>query len=224
MVLHYRKIPSAEGCPGGACIAFEKIDGTNLHWDWHRELGWHAFGTRRDSFDLSPAGIERFHQAHPGLDDCVDLFRAADGGLAWGLERVFRDAAAAGAGSGYAGFEEMKAFTEYAGPGSFAGRHREGEAKELVLFDVEAVGEGLVGPARFVADFGHLRTPRVVYRGKFTGRLTEDVRRGKYGVAEGVVIKGGDGGDDLWMAKVKTDAYRERLRAAFADRWEDFWE
>jgi hypothetical protein len=33
MMLHYPKIPSAAGCPGGKCVAFDKLDGTNLHWD-----------------------------------------------------------------------------------------------------------------------------------------------------------------------------------------------
>ncbi len=82
----------------------------------------------------------------------------------------------------------------------------------------------MVGPDQFVTDFGHLPIARVVYQGKFTGRFAEDVRTGKYGVAEGVVCKGGKGGPDLWMAKVKTDAYQAKLKAAFADRWEDYWE
>jgi hypothetical protein len=57
-----------------------------------------------------------------------------------------------------------------------------------------------------------------------TGKFADDVRTGKYGVAEGVVCKGGEGGPDLWMAKIKTHAYLERLKRAFADRWEEYWE
>jgi hypothetical protein len=102
--------------------------------------------------------------------------------------------------------------------------HRPEDPKRLVLFDVWAEGFGMIGPKQFVADFGHLPIPRVVYEGKLTGKFAEDVRTGKYGVAEGVVCKGGSGGTDLWMAKIKTHAYQERLRRAFADRWEDFWE
>jgi hypothetical protein len=64
----------------------------------------------------------------------------------------------------------------------------------------------------------------VVYEGKLTGQFAEDVRRGKYGVAEGVVCKGGRGGPDVWMAKIKTYAYTERLKQAFAERWEEYWE
>jgi hypothetical protein len=213
-MLHYPKIGTTEGCPGGRCIAFEKIDGTNLHWDWDREFGWHAFGTRRDAFDLTPTGVEAFHHAHPGLGRSVALFEAH---LAEPLERIFRDA------EPFRDVASFKAFTEYAGPRSFAGTHHPGDEAELVLFDVEAEGLGLIGPEAFVEHFGHLRIPRVVFRGRFTGKLTEDVRKGKFGVAEGVVLKGGATGQ-VWMAKVKTDAYRARLEASFGQRWQQYWE
>ncbi len=214
-MLHYPKIPGSRDCPGGRCIAFEKLDGTNLHWDWDPDFGWHAFGTRRDQFNLTPAGIAQFHQAHPGLRECVDLFLAPGEG---GLEVIFRE------NPRYGGFAGLKAFTEFCGPNSFAGRHRPEDPKRLVLFDVWAEGFGMIGPRQFVSDFSYLPVARVVYEGKLTGKFAEDVRTGKYGVAEGVVCKGGQGGADLWMAKIKTYAYRERLKAAFADSWEDFWE
>jgi hypothetical protein len=196
-------------------VAFEKLDGTNLHWDWEREFGWHSFGTRRDEFDLSPAGGERCLRAHPNLAGCVDAFQAT---LADGLEFAFRNS------DSLRSFVGFRVFVEWVGPNSFAGMHRAGDPMEVVLFDVEAIGFGMLGPDQFLAEFGHLNSARVVYRGKFTGQFAEDVRRGKYGVDEGVVCKGGGGGPDLWMAKIKTLAYLERLRQAFAERWEDYWE
>jgi hypothetical protein len=214
-VLHYPKIPSSRGCPGGRCIAFEKFDGTNLHWDWDRDFGWHAFGTRRDEFNLTDDGIRRFEAAHAHLGGCADLFRAT---FADGLERLFRD------GARYREFGSLKAFTEFVGPNSFAGLHKADDPKELVLFDVWAEPFGMIGPWQFAADFGHLSAARVVYEGKFTGQFAEDVRNGRYGVKEGVVCKGGTGGADLWMAKVKTYAYLEKLKEAFGSRWEDYWE
>jgi len=102
--------------------------------------------------------------------------------------------------------------------------HVAAEPKELRLFDVEAEGYGFVDPWRFVADFGMLCSARVVYQGKLTGKFVEDVRNGRYDVMEGVIARGGSGGRDVWMCKIKTLAYMERLRQAFADRWEDFWE
>mgnify|MGYP003348784253 CR=1 FL=1 len=46
---------------------------------------------------------------------------------------------------------------------------------------------------------------------------------GKYNVKEGVVCKGQIDGR-VWMVKIKTDAYMHRLKEAFADDWESYWE
>jgi hypothetical protein len=213
--LHYPKIPGSRNAPGGRCVAFEKYDGTNLHWDWDRDFGWHSFGTRRDEFNLTPAGVELFAEKHAQLAGCADVFHAT---LADGLDQLFREHPA------YEKCQSLKVFTEFFGPNSFAGRHREDDPKELRLFDVWTDTAGMVPPGRFVAEFGHLNTARVVYEGKLTGKFMEDVREGKYDVDEGVVCKGGSDADDLWMVKVKTYAYLERLKQAFADRWEDYWE
>lgn len=215
MVLHYPKIPDSRNAPEGRCVAFEKYDGTNLHWDWDRDFGWHSFGTRRDEFNLTEAGTEQFALRHAHLRQCVEVFRAT---LADGLERVFREQPS------YMGFQIIKAFTEFFGPNSFAGLHKDDDPKELRLFDVSAEPFGMIGPQQFVADFAHLPIARVVYEGKLTGTFTQDVRHGKFGVAEGVVCKGGSGGSDVWMVKIKTDSYLERLQQAFADRWEEYWE
>jgi hypothetical protein len=210
-MLYYPKIPSSKGCPGGRCIAFEKYDGTNLHFDWHQDFGWHSFGTRRDAFNLDPRGIAAFHAAHPGLDGVAALFRSISGDI---IDRLPHSS-------------EWRVFAEFLGDQSFAGAHVDGDTKRLVLFDVvnlEAADFMIMDPFEFDTTFkGASYAARIVFRGKFSGRLTEDVRRGKFDVEEGVVIKGGSG-PKLWMAKVKTDAYLERLKAAKGDRWEDFWE
>jgi hypothetical protein len=214
-VLHYLKIPGSRDAPSSRCIAFEKYDGTNLHWDWDRDFGWHAFGTRRDEFNLTEPGLAEFNRKHRHLRQCVEVFHAT---FAPGVERVF------GKNPAYAGFQSLKVFTEFLGPNSFAGLHKDDDPKELKLFDVWADPFGMVGPRQFVTDFGELPIARVVYEGKLTGTFAEDVRLGKFGVVEGVVCKGGTGGSDLWMAKIKTYAYLERLKQAFADKWEEYWE
>jgi hypothetical protein len=232
-MLHYPKIPGSSAAPLGKCVAFEKLDGTNLHWCWHRphsplcastmgavratnsEFGWHAFGTRRDEFNLTPDGEAAFGAAHPGLEEASPVFRAT---LAGPLDALLRDH------PNYAEFTAVKVFAEFLGDTSFAGAHEPNDPKRTVLFDVWAEGYGFVSPQQFVSDFGHWPTPRVVYTGKLTGAFLEAVREGKYGVGEGVVCKGGTGGEDVWMVKVKTYAYLERLKKSFGARWEDFWE
>ncbi len=214
-MLHYPKIPDSQHYPGGRCVAFEKYDGTNLHWDWDREFGWHSFGTRRDEFALTKIGIEQFTRAHGHLSDSVEIFQAR---LADGIEKVF-----IGVGR-YREYASLKVFTEFFGPRSFSGLHKSDDLKHLVIFDVLAEPFGLVGPEVFLGDFGHLCSARVLYRGKMTGKFCHDVRQGNYDVREGVVCKGGKGGDDLWMVKIKTYAYMEKLKKAFADKWEEHWE
>jgi len=211
--LLYPKIPDSRNFPLGECYAFEKYDGTNVHFAWDRDFGWHAFGTRRDQFNLDEHGIQEFAEQHPELADLSDLFQRT---LAEPLETVLRSCEA------LSGTQEILAFAEYFGPRSFAGRHATGDARQLVLFDVLCDGEFL-GPQEFVEHFSGLPIARVIYKGRFTGAFAEDVRQGRYPVTEGVVCKSGSG-KDLRMAKIKTITFRERLKQAFADRWEDYWE
>lgn len=210
--LVYPKMPGSGSNPGGRCVAFEKYDGTNLHWVWERDRGWVSFGTRRDSFALDSSGIEGFHAAHPGMEEAVDLFRAE---YAIPLMDLFRRHA-------HDASERITVFTEFFGPRSFAGRHHAEDPKELVLFDVEKA-TGFLAPETFISHFGHLKVARVVYRGPLTGKFTEDVRRGKYAVTEGVVCKGVKRGV-VWMVKIKTEAYRQKLQESFQGNWSDYWE
>ena len=208
-MLHYPKIPSSKHCRLGPCVVFDKVDGTNLHWDFDHEFGFHAFGTRRDSFNLLEGGIAAFYSAHPNLTGAASLFLEQLAEPAWQALRAL-DA------------RQAVLFTEYVGANSFAGAHHPDDTKRLVLFDVSLEG-ALLGPLDFLKHFGHLEIPRVLYQGKFKGQLLEEIYQGKFDVPEGVVVKGGSG-DKLWMAKVKTRAYEQKLKASFGQDWQDYWE
>lgn len=204
-------MPGPTGAQLDKCVAFEKLDGTNLFWEWHREFGWTDFGTRSASYQLVPGGVTEFIAKHPGLEEAVDLFATLG-------EQIHPILASQSV------ICHAIAFTEFLGPNSFAGSHAPTDPKRLVLFDLFVPGDGFLDPWQFLELFAGLPLPRVMYQGKFSGKLTEDVRAGKYPVVEGVVVKGGSGGSDVWMAKVKTAAYLERLKKTFGDRWEDYWE
>lgn len=219
-MLYYPKIPGSAAAPEGRCVAFEKYDGTNLHWDWDRDFGWHAFGTRRDSFNLTADGAAEFAERYAHLAEAARLFHDT---LAAGLTRIIA------AEPRYAASQSIRAFTEFLGPSSFAGLHKADEPKELRLFDVavaprEGDAPAMVEPERFTTDFAAFPIARVMYEGRLTGKFAEDVRLGKYGVAEGVICKGVARSGETWMVKIKTYAYLERLKQAFAERWEDYWE
>ena len=187
-----------------ACIAFEKYDGTNLHWVWEKELGWYAFGTRRDRFDLDDRGIAEFNAAHPALEEAPQIF-VRD--FAKSLEFLFRK------NPQYSSCE-ITVFTEFFGANSFAGMHERDDPKQLVMFDVE-VDKTLAPPEQFLRDFSSVNIARVVYCGKLTGKFIDEVRQGKYGVAEGVVCKGKSNDNSIWMVKIKTLAYMQKLEQAF---------
>ena len=205
-MLHYPKIPSSKHCRLGPCIVFDKIDGTNLHWDWDADFGWHAFGTRRDSYNLLPEGIAEFERDHENLRGAAELFERKLAAQAAPLLQT----------------RQAVLFTEFVGAGSFAGSHRPEDAKRLILFDVSLDGQ-MLGPEEFVDRFGHLDIPRILYRGKFKGQILEEIYEGKFDVPEGVVVKGGSG-PTLWMAKIKTRDYQARLKSRFGSSWEDYWE
>ncbi len=135
--LAYPKIPNSKNCPNKQCIAFEKYDGTNLHWVWEVELSWYAFGTRRSRFDLDDMGISEFNAAHPGLEEAPEIFRRD---FASPLESIFRE-------NEQYHCAEITVFTEFLGDRSFAGMHKQGDRKQLVLFDVQT-DRGMVAPDR----------------------------------------------------------------------------
>jgi RNA ligase len=210
--LAYPKIPDSKNSLLEKCIAFEKYDGTNLHWVWESELGWYAFGTRRDRFDLDERGIADFDAAHPGLEAAAELFIRD---FAQPLATIWRSNPSYNSPT-------ITVFTEFFGDRSFAGIHQPNEPKQLVLFDVETQ-LGMVEPERFVSDFSSVNIARVIYSGKLTGKFIEDVRIGKYAVSEGVVCKGKNT-HGIWMVKVKTNAYMDRLKQVFQEDWENYWE
>ncbi|MBW4493276.1 MAG: RNA ligase family protein [Oscillatoria princeps RMCB-10] len=211
--LAYPKIPDSKNCPLEKCIAFEKYDGTNLHWVWEAELGWYAFGTRRDRFDLDDMGIADFNAAHPGLEAAPAIFRRD---FATSLEALFTN-------NPHYQCPEITVFTEFLGANSFAGMHNKDDPKQLVIFDV-LTDRGLVHPEEFIREFKNLNIARVVYRGKLTGQFIDNIRVGKYGVAEGVVCKGGTNPNNLWMVKIKTYAYMNKLQHTFKYDWQQYWE
>jgi hypothetical protein len=131
----------------------------------------------------------------------------------------------------YRNVERMIAFCEFFGENSFAGQHKADDRKELRLIDVNIHRKGLVSPRDFVEDFGPLDyAAEVVYEGNLNADLIRAVRAGEIpepahpnDVPEGIVCKGGSG-HKIWMAKIKTDAYKQKLQEVYEDRWEKYWE
>jgi RNA ligase len=197
--LVYPKIPENSDKFHGKCIAFEKYDGTNLHWKWNRQDGWYVFGTRRTQFPLNRVGIAEFSKEHSELADAPHIFNDS---LRDKLSMYFPQHHM------FSGFN-ITLFTEFYGPNSFAGGHVE-EEHQLVIIDVMQNNK-LLAPETFHEFFHEFGSAQVVYTGKYSGQFAEDVRKGKYDINEGVVVKGVVDGE-VFMTKVKTNDYLKRLR------------
>lgn len=217
--LMYPKIPNCAGFLPRNCVAFEKIDGTNMHWVWNRTIfdehgsGWARFGTRRDTYFLVDNGQRDFWKEHKGLEGAFPAFWDT---LNQRLEKKLESAC----------HHEVICFTEYSGPNSFAGQHLPEDHKKHTIIDLQVDGK-LLAPGAFLSLMEDFPIAKVVYTGKFSGQLVEDIRAGHFPVNEGVVLKGvakGEVNGEIYMAKVKTLAYQEKLKSAFKDAWEGYWE
>jgi hypothetical protein len=194
--------------PKSHCIAFDKLDGSNLRFEWSRKRGWWKFGTRRRLFD------ENDHEYGKAIS--VFLEKYGDS-----IPQVFSQ-------KQYKRPEKTIVFCEFYGPSSFAGFHDFSENMTVTLIDVAILKRGLVLPKQFVDDFGHLDIPKVIYEGNFNKEFIQEVKEGKYSVSgEGIVAKGiilGKKKNDqhgLWMRKVKTQWWLDELkkRAEKDDRY-----
>lgn len=191
----YWSIVGPSKAPKDHCIAFYKYDGSNLRFEWSKKNGWHKFGTRRRLFD----------ESDPEYGRSIEMFKNVYGES---LVKIFRD------NKKYKAAERAVVFCEFYGPSSFAGQHVWTEQHELTLFDVDIHKKGFVLPRDFINDFGHLKTPPIVYEGNFNKSLVETIRNSTT-LGEGVVCKGvlnGKGQHGLWMAKIKTSAWIQRLK------------
>lgn len=196
------------------CYVFVKYDGSNLRFEWSKKRGWYKFGTRNQLFDKTT----------PIFGEAIDLFFQKYGD---DLENVFkRD-------KFFRGIDNFIVFCEWFGSKTFAGMHQKFDNKEIVLFDVNPVKKGILGPKQFVDTFGHLHIAELLDQRKYGNQLIKDVREGIFDcsskfnirneIPEGVICKGGSG-HNLWMAKIKTQQYYDKLKEVYKDDWAKHWE
>jgi hypothetical protein len=205
----YPSINNSSKAPRQPCYGFVKYDGSNLRFEWSKKRGWHKFGTRNLLFDetsmFGPA-IPLFKQKYG--DDLEAVFKKS---------KMFR------------GVDRVIVFAEWFGAKSFAGQHEDGDPKDIVLFDVNPITKGMLGPKEFLDEFGHLQVAEMIYQGNLNEEIIAAVKESKYDfvskypikteVPEGMIVKGGKG-HDLWMAKIKCHAYFEELRKRKPMDWE----
>lgn len=215
-MLQYPSINGIKKSPlGRSCIAFYKYDGSNLRFEWNPKKGWGKFGSRTQLIDRnSPflgVGIDLF--LNMMADDIIDRMRVAYG-------------------KKFSKYQKITAFAELYGSSSFAGTHVEDEPKELKLFDIFRFKDGFLDPENFkemFKDTKYIAEP--LYSGNLNYDLISAIRCGvtpdnfelpnHQSIPEGVVCKGVHDGQ-LWMTKIKTRAYLEKLKNFYPKTWEQY--
>lgn len=175
---------------------FDKLDGSNLRFEWTRKARWSKFGTRNRLFD----------HTDPDFGLAIPLFLT---GYQEDLTRVAVDNR----------WDHLIVYMEFWGPNSFAGKHDRDDVKTLTLFDACPNKKGLLGPREFLNLFGHLRTARLLGIQKWTRGFVDRIRTGNDELSskitfEGVVGKSGSG-HKLIMAKAKTQAWVDKVLSQY---------
>jgi hypothetical protein len=187
----YPSIPTFEevGIPiNNDCIAFEKIDGSNMRAEWSNKK-WCKFGTRTRLVDQSDCIFGKFQGIFiDTLSDEISKFLIDNK------------------------IQKAIAFSEFYGEHSFAGRHNIEDDMKLAFFDLWIEKKGFVPPREFIKSFSILNIPKVVYEGKLDLNFVNDVKIGVFDVNEGVVAKGGKNLKTYFAIKIKTNAYLEKIK------------
>lgn len=187
----YPSIPSSMGQSFREFEAYvyDKLDGSNLRFEWSRKRGWYKQGTRTRLFDRTD---ETFGPA-------IDVFENT---LAVPLVEIAKGER----------WQTMVVFTEFWGEHSIGGLHDPDDEKQLTLFDVVANKRGFVSPQDFNKLFTHLNVAPFLGCFKWTRQFVQDVRTGLIeGVSfEGVVGKAGASPRRI-TAKAKTQAWVDAI-------------
>jgi hypothetical protein len=202
-MIEYPEMMNSSKAPREHCIAFEKLDGSNIRVKYTSKKGFNLFGSRTQMLDKN----------HPFLGEVVDIFyRDFENPLVDIIEENWPNE------------REVVVFGEYFGKKSFAGWHEKDDPKFLVLFDIMVGHKNrhFLLPQEFIKLCqGKVPTPRVIYEGNLTDQFIKDVRERKYDVFEGVVCKGtqktGAHRGHVWMCKIKTDLYFQALQLKWGD-------
>lgn len=195
----YETIPYYGDYLGSDIIAFDKIDGSNLRFEWSRKRGFYKFGTRKMMID----------QTHDTFGFAVDLFMNK---YSEGIDEVLR-------GKEYRDCLSAVCFAELCGKKSAFGQHEFGDdAFDITIFDVDLYKKGLIPPKQFIKDFNHLGIPRIIYEGNLNQEFISKVKSNEFDLSEGVICKGKKpigkkGNERLFYCKIKTDDWFERLRS-----------
>ena len=182
-----------ESVLGQTVIAFDKLDGSNLRFEWGKKKGWNKFGTRRTM-------LNKDEPLYIGVNIFLEKYAEK-------LERIFVD------DKDFRGVKEFVVFCELLGPNSFYGQH-DFIDMDLILLDVNPMKKGFITPKEFIKKFGSLGIPDIYFQGILTQDVVEEIKVSS--LREGVVCKWNNN-KHIHMAKIKTNKWLEDLKAKYGE-------
>lgn len=215
-MIEYPSIQNSSKAPRKHMMAFRKLDGSNIRVKWTQKKGFCLHGSRTQLIDHTHADLGLAVEISRGVCDRYDeMFRK---------EKIFR------------GVNEIIVFGEFLGPDSFAGKHTNDKSEmRFTPFDVMTILKNdrrFMKPQDFIeyADKYSIPHPEVIYEGNLTDDFIRRVREEEIhpDLGEGVVCKGteyvGNAAGHIWMCKIKTQRYLDKLKTLYGERWTEFWE
>ena len=201
-----------KGVMGANVFAFDKLDGSNLRFEWtqkdskkNNNYGFIKFGTRNQIIGPNDEqwgeGIHIFMEKYgPELDK---IFRT---------NKQFRNS------------KKITSYAEFYGENSFAGWHdpKEKGKMQLTLFDVDVYQKGFMKPREFVKLFQKFGIPEIIFEGEYNKTLVENVKNNIYNLKEGVVVKGirltkRKNTENVWMVKIKTNEWLQKIKGIYGE-------
>jgi hypothetical protein len=178
-------------------IAFDKLDGSNLRFEYSQKRGFYKFGSRNVMFDETN---EQFGFA-------IELFKNK---YADKLTEIFKT-------KNYRSTQSFVCFGELVGTKSAFGQHDfEDDEFDIKLFDIAQYKKGFIQPKQFVNDFQELGIPKIIYEGNLNKEFVQQVKKNDFNLSEGVICKGivktKKGIDNIYACKIKTDDWFMRLK------------
>lgn len=183
-------------------MAFDKLDGSNLRFEYSQKRGFYKFGTRNVMID----------ESHDQFGFAINLFREK---YEKGLTEIFKS-------KSYRDSLSFVCFAELIGKSSEFGQHDfENDKFDLILFDISQYKKGFIAPKQFYNDFNYLGIPRLVYEGNLNKEFVERVKMNEFGLSEGVIGKGMIKNNKLYYCKIKTNDWFDRLRSRYPNQFKE---
>lgn len=205
-MINYPTIPGEHDAPkyfGEYTFVFYKYDGTNIRVEIDIKSKKCKFFTKSTQFD----------QTHMIYGKFLEIFNIYFDTILKMLyeEKLFSS-------------QKVNLYFEFFGDRSFAGGHFSDDKMQIRLFDIQDCNGCFLPPKRFVdlsEKYKDIPFAELIFSGLLDENIVNSIKSNNYNLFEGAVLKGSSN-KKVWMFKIKTEEYKEKLKLKFSKNWERF--